>query len=91
MLSRRDSVLLAQLRSGHCHRLAAYRSIVDANVAATCPHCSGEPETIENWLRDCPASANQRKCAFGGTVPPMSALYEDPLAVLEYAHGLSPM
>ena len=38
-LSRKDSVLLAQLRSGHCHKLAAYRNIVDADSSATCPHC----------------------------------------------------
>ena len=30
-LSRPDTVIIAQLRIGHCRKLAAYRSVVDAN------------------------------------------------------------
>ena len=47
-LSRPDAVLIAQLRSGHCRKLAAYRSVVDANSSPTCPHCEADPETLEH-------------------------------------------
>ena len=64
-LSRKDSVLLDQLRSGHCHTLAAYRNIVDADSSATCPYCQGAPETLEHWLQEFPATARSRIREFG--------------------------
>ena len=39
VLSRKEAVLLAQLRSGHCRRLAAYRHVVEEGVSPTCPNC----------------------------------------------------
>ena len=90
-LSRKDSVLLAQLRSGHCHKLAAYRNIVDADSSATCPHCQGAPETLEHWLQECPATARRRIREFGGAAPLLSALIEQPEAVIAFAHGLPSM
>ena len=76
-LSRKDSVLLAQLRSGHCHKLAAYRNIVDAYSSATCPHCQGAPEKLDHWLQECPATARRRIREFGGAAPPLSALVKN--------------
>ena len=67
--SRKDAVLLAQLCSGHCHKLAVYRNIVDADTSATCLHCQGAPETLEHWLQECPATARRRIREFGGAAP----------------------
>ena len=64
-LSRPDAVLIAQLRSGHCRKLAAYRSVVDANSSPTCPHCEADPETLEYWIQECPATAVKRIRVFG--------------------------
>ena len=68
-LSRPDAVLIAQLRSGHCRKLAAYRSVVDANSSPTCPHCETDHETLEHWIQECPATAVKRIRVFGGRHP----------------------
>ena len=86
--TRKEAVLLAQLRSGHCRKLAAYHKVVDDTADATCPHCGREPETLEHWLQTCTASADRRRAEFGVTSPPLSVLTENPVAVLAYARGL---
>ena len=90
-LSRKDSVLLARIRSGHCHKLEAYRNIVDADSSATCPYCQGAPETLEHWIQECPTTSRRRIREFGGAAPPLSALIEQPEAVIAFAHGLPSM
>ena len=50
-LNRPDTVFIAQLRSGHCRGLAAYRSIVDSSASPRCPHCDMDVETVEHWLQ----------------------------------------
>ena len=87
-LSRPDAVLIAQLRSGHCRKLAAYRSVVDANSSPTCPYCEADHETLEHWIQECPATAVKRIRVFGGTAPHLSVLVSNPRAVLAFAHGL---
>ena len=59
-LTRKEAVLLAQLRRGHCRKLAAYHKVVDDTADATCPQCGREPETLEHWLQTCTASAARR-------------------------------
>ena len=59
LLPRKEAVLLAQLRSGHCKRLAAYRSII-SDSSPQCPFCEGEAETLEHWLQECPATVGKR-------------------------------
>ena len=86
-LSRKDAVMLAQLRSGHCNKLAAYRNLVDAESSPYCPHCKDAPETLDHWLQECPATAQKRIRGFGGAVPPLSVLVENPEAVIAFAHG----
>ena len=88
---RRDAVLLAQLRSGHCHMLAAYRNVINQDVSPLCPHCNDEFETLEHWLCECPATAVKRIRRFGGAAPPLTVLVDDPLSVLAYAHELTSM
>ena len=87
-LSRPDSVLIAQLRSGHCRKLAAYRSVVDSNSSPTCPYCEADHETLEHWIQECPATAVKHIRVFGGTAPHLSVLVSNPRAVLAFAHGL---
>ena len=85
-LPRPDTVLIAQLRSGHCRKLAAYRNIVDANVSPNCPYCVDGIETLEHWLQDCPATAAKRFRVMGGVAPQLSILVTNPRAVLAFAH-----
>ena len=87
-LSRPDAVLIAQLRSGHCRKLAAYRSVVDANSSPTCPYCESDPETLEHWIQESPATAVKSIRVFGGTAPHLSVVVSNPRAVLAFAHGL---
>ena len=87
LLPRKEAVLLAQLRSGHCKRLAAYRSII-SDSSPQCPFCEGEAETLEHWLQECPATVGKRIRGFRGAAPPLSVLVESPEAVLAFAHGL---
>ena len=64
MTSRKDAVLLAQLRSGHCKLLKPYANLLDPTVDPTCPLCTSEPQTLEHWL-DCPATAKYQLEIFG--------------------------
>ena len=87
-LTRREAVLLAQLRSGYCRSLAAYRNIIDANSTAMCPYCEEEFETLEHWLQECPATRRRRIRCFGGAAPPLSVLVSAPRAVLAFCRGV---
>ena len=90
-LSRGEAVLIAQLRSGHCRKLAAYRSIVETNFSPICPLCDMEAETLEHWLQDCPATAVKRILVFGEVALQLSVLVTSPKTVLAFAHGLWPV
>jgi ribonuclease HI len=87
VLSRKEAVTLAQLRSGHCRRLAAYRSVVEDGAPATCPRCGEAPEDLEHWLQRCPATAKERRNVFGVASPPLLVLYQDPVAVLAHVRS----
>ena len=63
--SRRDQTLLAQLRAGKCMSLRAYRNTVDPNTNPTCDLCGLAPQDVEHWVRDCPATLQQRRNLFG--------------------------
>ena len=67
VLTRKEAVLLAQLRSGHCRRLAAYRSVVEDGFSPICPHCGSGPEDLEHWLRVCQVTETKRRVTFGTT------------------------
>jgi ribonuclease HI len=86
-LTRRESVLLAQLRSGHCLKLAAYKKVIDDTADPMCPLCGREPETVVHWLQQCPASAARRVAEFGVASPPLTVLFKDPVAVLAFTRG----
>ena len=90
-MTRKEAVLLAQLRSGHCRRFAAFLKVVDDTADTTCPQCGREPETLEHWLQKCAASAARRIAEFGVATPLLSVLVENPGAVLAYACGSWPV
>ena len=86
-LTRKEAVLLAQLRSGHCRRLAAYHKVIDDTVDPICQRCGQEPETLEHWLQRCSASVESRRLEFGVASPPLKVLFQDPVAVLAFCRG----
>ena len=86
-LSRKETVLVAQLRSGHCRKLAAYHKIIDDTVDLMCPQCGREPETVEHWLQRCPVSESRRIAEFGVATPPMTVLFPDPVVLLAFSRS----
>ena len=44
------AVLLAQLRNGHCHKLAAYHNVIDPTADPACRRCNFASHTLEHWL-----------------------------------------
>ena len=89
-LARRDQVLLAQLRSGHCHKLAAYHNIIDPTSDPSCPRCKLAPHTLEHWLRECPATEIIRRRILDEVDPPLSILTTNPQQVILYARETLP-
>ena len=51
--SMKYAVLLAQIRSDHCHLFPAYRHLIDSTRDPTCQVCGEAPHTMEHWLLDC--------------------------------------
>ena len=86
-LTRAEAVLLAQLRSGHCMRLAAYAAVVSHSGSGICPFCTSAQQTLEHWLQGCDAKGALRQSIFGTFAPPLSVLLQDPGAVLTYARA----
>ena len=71
--SRKDAVLLAQIRSGHCILFKSYQHLMDPTVDPTCPRCGEEPHTVEHWLTECSGTAAARLNIFGSvSLPPVS-------------------
>jgi ribonuclease HI len=82
---RGDHVLIAQLRSGHCAKLAAYSRIVNPSADPTCTRCGEEPQDVEHWLQRCPALVARRENVFGCASPPLSVLCRQPDKAVTYA------
>ena len=57
LLTRKDQVLAAQLRSGKHKAFQSYQHLLDETKPATCPRCSsGEDHTLEHWFMRCPGT-----------------------------------
>ena len=82
--SRKDAALIAQLRSGHCLKLAHYRHRIDESKPESCPRCDEALETVTHWLQ-CPATIQQRMTAFGRASVSLGVLTEDPARALAFA------
>ena len=73
-LPRAGRTTLAQLRSGHCSALLAYRHRVGQATSDLCPECLAVPHTVEH-LFDCQSQPTD--------LSPLS-LWDDPLAVFDH-------
>lgn len=84
-LTRKEAVLLAQLRSGHCRKLAAYNAIIHPGSDPICRRCNEGPEDLRHWLTQCPALLQPRIQTLGGPTPSLSVLRENPVGVVALA------
>ena len=84
--SRKDSALLAQLRSGHCLRLGHYANRIDPGKSAKCLHCDEEDETVQHWLA-CPATRRTRSRIFDSPEVDLGVLTRDIRRTLAYAEA----
>lgn len=85
--TRKEGALLAQLRTDHCIKLAAYRYRIGKSQDDTCPHCNLEAETVDHWVRKCPAHDAIRLSIFGTRTPGLEALGLYPTKVLKLARA----
>jgi hypothetical protein len=74
--SRREEVLLAQLRGGRSVLLGETRKKVQG-ADFTCPHCGEEEEDLEHVLRACPEFESPRRRNFVQVSPPLSGMSTD--------------
>ena len=87
--TRKESATLAQLRSGHCLKLAAYQHRIDSSKSDICPRCQEAAEDVKHWL-SCPANIQDRLQIFGRTDVGLGALSEFPAEALAYAKATFP-
>ena len=85
--TRKDGALIAQLRTDHCIRLASYRYRIGKDQDDTCPHCNLEAETVDHWVRKCPAHDALRLSIFGQRTPGLEVLGSQPGNVLKLARA----
>ena len=83
--SRKEAVLMAQLRAGHCPLLAAYKNLLDPTKDPMCPACQEDCQTVEHWLLECPGTLSSRHNIFGTTNLDLEVLSERPGDVVELA------
>ena len=63
--SRKDQVLLAQIRTGKHKAFQSYQHLLDENKSPTCPRCnSGENHTLEHWFLNCPGTMAAKHLIF---------------------------
>ena len=87
-LSRRESVEMARLRTGHSTLLAAYRHRIGLQADAVCPECGEEDETLGHLLTDCPARADIRRRILGRDDPTIKEALENPSRLVELLRQL---
>ena len=83
--TRFDQTTLARLRSGHHKNLRAYQHRIDENVDPSCRHCPGKDHTLQHWLTECDATAEERHRIFGTTSLTTDILSANPPGVVELA------
>ena len=87
-LSRRESVEMARLRTGHSTLLAAYRHRIGIQADPICPECGEEEETLQHLLTDCPARADLRRQTLGRDDPTITEVLENPNWLVELLRRL---
>ena len=63
--SRKEAVIIAQLRAVHSILLAAYKQLLNPDKDNICDLCKEDDQTLEQWLLESPATLTQRKEIFG--------------------------
>ena len=86
-LDRNERKLLRQLRSGHCRILRAYEARISGGDA-TCLRCGDADETLEHFIRECPATEARRVQCWGEARPSLGVLWERPLEVGRFLRDL---
>jgi ribonuclease HI len=83
--NRREAVLMAQIRTGHCALFAAYRHSLNPDVDPLCKRCGGPVEdTMQHWLTECPALDSHRFACFGSFRTDLEVLASSQEAVAAY-------
>jgi hypothetical protein len=86
--SRRQAVLLAQVRSGHHKELGYYANYIDPTQSAVCSHCdSGAIDDTEHWLTKCSSTNQSRREIFGSEDIGMVELATAPWKTIQLAEG----
>ena len=76
---------LAQIRTGHCALLKAYRKRIGLEDDGTCETCSIEEEDREHLLGKCPAWSQERRETFGKTFLSHKELTKaDPMDIIAF-------
>ena len=83
--NRKEGALLAQLRTGHCMKLAHYEHRVKPDVSEICVRCGEEPDDVVHWLTNCPQTSAARQSIFGRTDLDLRDMGTSPEGVLELA------
>ena len=84
--SRRQAVLLAQVRSGHYKELSYYDNFIDPTKPAACKRCeSGESDDTEHWFTKCSQTAAARQSLFGSADNDMVELALSPAKTIRLA------
>ena len=83
--NRKDQVDLARLRSGYHPKLRTYQNILNPEIDTTCPRCEEGDDTVEHWLRKCPAASAAKMSFFGSTELSNQILTKEPRKTIALA------
>ena len=82
--TRKDAVVLAQIRSGHSCHFNACANLMDPAKDPMCNLCQETPQTVEHWL-ECAGTMAARMEIFGTIDTPLKTLSDDPAGALALA------
>ena len=86
-LSRRERVILAQLRAGaHCPILGSFLHRIGKLDSPKCLDCDEPEDSLQHALLECPRWNRLRNLTLGA-FPSIDALWEEPAAVAAYLRG----
>ena len=86
--SRKENVVLAQLRSGHSRVLQAYMHRIGVAPTPMCPRCYEAEEDLKHFMQECPATLALRIQVFGVARPALSVLSRETGTVASYLRRL---
>jgi ribonuclease HI len=86
IVSRKDQVLLARVRSGKYLGFAEYRARIKKTTDASCPRCGAAEEDLVHWLQ-CPGTMEARVRLFGNTDVGLDILTLNPTGAVKLAQS----